>query len=110
MLLTRGWCTGVVSWNWPWVTPREFTEIIGGLMTHIDELLTGLGDKIEKAKREIQGELDRLAKAVEAGRPSKEILDHLQELAQSLDDIVPDAPQEPGEGEDAGLGEAGENI
>ena len=59
------------------------------VMSAVQDLVDLIASQLGKAKDEIVGEIDRLSAAVDAGEQVD--LSALQGLAQSLDDIVPDA-------------------
>lgn len=71
-----------------WVTYR----VEGVVMSAAQDLVDAIAGQLGKAKDEIVGEIGRLSAAVAAGEPVD--LSGLQALAQSLDDIVPDAVEE----------------
>jgi hypothetical protein len=64
----------------------------GVVMSAAQDLVDVIAGQLGKAKDEIVGEIGRLSAAVAAGDPVD--LSGLQALAQSLDDIVPDAVEE----------------
>ena len=63
------------------------------------ESLAAIKDQLVKARSEIVEKIDSLEEAVgEAGQPTPEVVAALEDLrgvAQSLDDVVADAPVEP---------------
>lgn len=64
----------------------------GVVMSAAQDLVDSIAVQLGKAKDEIVGEIGRLSAAVAAGESVD--LSALQELAQGLDDVVPDAVAE----------------
>lgn len=57
--------------------------------------LTEAGDKLEKAKAEILAEIEKIQSGGALTPEAQAAVERLQSIAQALDDIVPDVPENP---------------
>lgn len=65
-------------------------------MSAIDDALNAVSDKLDKAKGEILGAIEKAQEEAAAGGVSDATLERLNAAAQSLDDVVPDEVPEDG--------------
>lgn len=70
----------------------EFTALREAIMA-INDTLTAIADQLDKAK----GEILELVGQLRDGQADPTLVDRLEAVAQSFDDVVPDQPEEPAE-------------
>lgn len=64
-------------------------------MGALEDTLVAVKDQLSKASAEIVGLINDLEGQIAANAVQQDTVDALRDAAQTLDDIVPDAPAEP---------------
>ncbi len=81
-------------WHWLPATKRDIEKLMAKL-NELEAKLTAIDDQLEKATKEILGEIQSLKDQlgnVDIPPGAQASLDKLTALAQALDDINPDVP------------------